>query len=62
MFSLAWVVGMGVYSTYFMCDPMEAGYIKKIDEILPFFVEDKLSYIPGFLGIFMATLFNGALW
>lgn len=62
LFSLSWVVGMVIYSTYSMCDPMEAGYIKKMDEILPFFVEDKLSYIPGCLGIFMATLFNGALW
>lgn len=62
LFSLSWVVGMVIYSTYFQCDPLEAGYTQKQDEILPFYVYDKLSYIPGCLGIFMATLFNGALW
>lgn len=61
LFSLAWIVGMGVYSTYANCDPMAAGYTNKMDEILPFFVEDKFSYLPGVLGIFMASLFNGAL-
>lgn len=53
---------MVIYSTYATCDPREAGYTTKMDEILPFFVYDKLFYIPGCVGIFMATLFNGALW
>ncbi|XP_058058532.1 sodium-coupled monocarboxylate transporter 1-like [Anopheles bellator] len=61
LFCLAWIVGMGVYSVYAVCDPMKAGYITKMDEILPFFVEDKFAYLPGVLGIFMASLFNGAL-
>ncbi|XP_062535647.1 sodium-coupled monocarboxylate transporter 1-like isoform X3 [Armigeres subalbatus] len=61
LFSLAWIVGMGVYSVYADCDPMTEGYINKMDEILPFFVEDKFSYLPGVLGLFMASLFNGAL-
>lgn len=53
---------MAIYSTYFQCDPLQAGYIKKFDGITPFFVNDKLTYIPGFMGLFLATLFNGALW
>lgn len=61
LFSLSWIVGMSIFSTYFNCDPLQAGYIKKMDEILPFFVEDKFVYMPGFMGLFMATLFNGAL-
>ncbi|KAH8382196.1 hypothetical protein KR009_002237 [Drosophila setifemur] len=60
-FSLSWVSGMVIYSTYINCDPYAEGYIKKPDEILPFFVEDQLGFLPGFVGIFMATLFNGAL-
>lgn len=52
---------MGIYATYADCDPLTAGYTKKMDEILPFFVEDKFAYMPGILGLFMATLFNGAL-
>lgn len=62
LFSLSWLVGMGIYATYFNCDPYKAGYIEKTDEILPYFIMDRLTYIPGFLGLFMATLFNGSLW
>lgn len=61
LFSLSWIMGMAIFSTYFNCDPLKAGYISKMDEILPFFVEDKFVYMPGFLGLFMATIFNGAL-
>lgn len=60
-FSLSWISGLVIYATYFDCDPYAEGYIKKPDEILPFYVEDQLAFIPGFVGIFMATLFNGAL-
>lgn len=61
LFSLSWVVGMVVYAVYASCDPLTADYIDKYDEILPFFVEDRFSYLPGILGLFMASLFNGAL-
>lgn len=61
LFSLSWVAGMAIYATYFDCDPLAAGYIDKMDAILPFFVEDKFEYLPGVIGLFMATLFNGAL-
>ncbi|KAI8130172.1 Sodium/iodide cotransporter [Lucilia cuprina] len=60
-FSLSWITGLVIYSSYADCDPLKEGYIQKADEILPFYVEDQLAIIPGFLGIFMATLFNGAL-
>ena len=61
-FSLSWLCGVVIYGTYWNCDPYADGYINKPDEILPFFVEDQLAIIPGFLGIFVAMLFNGALW
>uniref|UniRef100_A0A1A9W6G6 Sodium-coupled monocarboxylate transporter 2 n=1 Tax=Glossina brevipalpis TaxID=37001 RepID=A0A1A9W6G6_9MUSC len=60
-FSLSWLCGLVIYASYNQCDPLAEGYIQKPDEILPFYVEDQLAFIPGFLGIFMATLFNGAL-
>ncbi|XP_049317937.1 sodium-coupled monocarboxylate transporter 1 [Bactrocera dorsalis] len=60
-FSLSWLSGMVIYASYINCDPYAEGYIQKPDEILPFFVEDQLAVIPGFVGIFMAMLFNGAL-
>ncbi|GLV32644.1 uncharacterized protein CBL_00649 [Carabus blaptoides fortunei] len=61
LFSLSWVVGMVIFTVYADCDPLTTGYIKKFDEILPFFVEDRFNYLPGILGLFMASLFNGAL-
>lgn len=61
LFSLSWVVGMVIFANYANCDPLSLGYISKFDEIVPFYVEDKLSYIPGILGLVMATLFNSAL-
>lgn len=60
-FTLSWLVGMVIFATYADCDPLRMGYISKFDEIVPFYVEDKLAYIPGLLGLVMATLFNGAL-
>ncbi|KAF7993765.1 hypothetical protein HCN44_010360 [Aphidius gifuensis] len=60
-FTLSWLVGMVIFATYADCDPLRMGYISKFDEIVPFYVEDKLAYIPGVLGLVMATLFNGAL-
>lgn len=61
LFSLSWVVGMVIYAIYANCDPLSEGYIKTFDEILPFYVEDRFSYMPGVLGLFLACLFNGAL-
>lgn len=61
LFSLSWVAGMAIFANYADCDPKTLGYISKIDEIVPFFVEDNFLYLPGVLGMFMACLFNGAL-
>ncbi|KAJ9576542.1 hypothetical protein L9F63_025562, partial [Diploptera punctata] len=61
LFSLSWVVGMVIFANYANCDPLSLGYINKIDEILPFYMEDQFMFIPGILGLFMASLFNGAL-
>lgn len=61
LFSLSWVVGMVIFANYADCDPMSRGYTTKFDEIVPFYVEDKFVYLPGLLGLVMATLFNSAL-
>jgi len=52
---------MVIFADYLHCDPLSLGFISKIDEILPFYIEDKFTHIPGLLGVFMASLFNGAL-
>ncbi|XP_058793569.1 sodium-coupled monocarboxylate transporter 1 isoform X2 [Phymastichus coffea] len=61
LFSLSWVVGMVIFANYADCDPKTLGYTNKYDEIVPFYVEDKFVYLPGLLGLVMATLFNSSL-
>lgn len=61
LFSLSWIVGMVIFANYADCDPMSLGYTSKFDEIVPFYVEDKFVYLPGLLGLVMATLFNSSL-
>ncbi|CAH0721004.1 unnamed protein product, partial [Brenthis ino] len=61
LFSLSWVVGMGLYSMYRYCDPLKSGQIAEPDEVLPFYVQDQFSFLPGMLGLFLGSLFNGAL-
>lgn len=46
---------------YKYCDPLASGQIAAPDEILPFYVQDQFSFLPGMLGLFLGSLFNGAL-
>ncbi|XP_026487150.1 sodium-coupled monocarboxylate transporter 2 [Vanessa tameamea] len=61
LFSLSWVVGMALYAVYRYCDPLMSGRIVAPDEVLPFYVQDQFSFLPGMLGLFLGSLFNGAL-
>ncbi|XP_075986730.1 sodium-coupled monocarboxylate transporter 1 [Anticarsia gemmatalis] len=61
LFSLSWVVGMTLYALYKYCDPLSSGQIAAPDEVLPFYVQDQYSFLPGMLGLFLGSLFNGAL-
>lgn len=61
LFSLSWVVGMALYAVYKYCDPLMSGRIVAPDEVLPFYVQDQFAFLPGMLGLFLGSLFNGAL-
>ncbi|XP_052863585.1 sodium-coupled monocarboxylate transporter 1-like [Anopheles cruzii] len=61
LFSLPWLVGMAIYAIYWHCDPLKASVIEKMDQILPYFIVDRFARVPGVWGIFVGTLFNGAL-
>ncbi|KAK4292859.1 hypothetical protein Pmani_034402 [Petrolisthes manimaculis] len=61
LYSLAAFAGLVLFATYEGCDPLAAGLITKKDQILPFFVMDRLSTIPGLPGLFVACIFSGAL-
>jgi len=58
--ALTWISGVAVYALYSTCDPLTAGYIQNIDGLIPYFVQKEFSAIPGLLGFFLASLFNGA--
>ncbi|XP_052745020.1 sodium-coupled monocarboxylate transporter 1 [Bicyclus anynana] len=61
LFSLSWLVGMALYAVYRACDPLAAGRIAAPDEVLPYYVQDQFAFLPGMLGLFLGSLFNGAL-
>lgn len=54
-------VGLIVYTRYGNCDPVKSGKIQKLDQILPFFVMEVASKIPGLPGLFIAGIFSAAL-
>ena len=55
------MAGAVAFAYYEHCDPLTTKrVIKKGDQILPLFVMDVLNY-PGFPGLFVATVFSGAL-
>ncbi|CAG0892343.1 unnamed protein product [Darwinula stevensoni] len=58
---LAAFSGLVVFANYADCDPLKAGIITKQDQIIPYYVMDKLGHIHGLPGIFLACLFSGAL-
>nr|XP_045586326.1 sodium-coupled monocarboxylate transporter 1-like [Procambarus clarkii] len=53
--------GLVAYAIYKDCDPFTSGRISKQDQILPFLVMDKLSYLPGVPGIFVAAVYGAVL-
>ncbi|RXG58581.1 Sodium-coupled monocarboxylate transporter 2 [Armadillidium vulgare] len=61
IYFLIFFAGLAAYANYAGCDPMALGIIKRKEEIIPYFVMDKLSFIPGLPGIFVATLIGGSL-
>ncbi|XP_069946558.1 sodium-coupled monocarboxylate transporter 1-like isoform X2 [Cherax quadricarinatus] len=61
LISLTMITGLVMFATYEGCDPLAAGLITKKDQILPFYVMDRLSSVPGLPGLFVACIFSGAL-
>lgn len=55
------VVGLTIYAKYSTCDPIASHKIEKIDQVLPLFVMEVASKIPGLPGIFMAGVFSASL-
>ncbi|GFS24888.1 sodium-coupled monocarboxylate transporter 1 [Elysia marginata] len=43
------------------CDPLAAGFVKNKNQLVPYFVIHTLSFLPGLSGLYIATIFSGAL-
>lgn len=55
------LLGLIVYAKYEACDPVTTKQIQKLDQIVPLFVMDVASKIPGLPGLFIAGIFSAAL-
>lgn len=55
------LAGLVIYANYRGCDPLLAGRITKRDQLLPYFVMDKVGHITGLPGLFLAGIFSGSL-
>lgn len=53
--------GFILYAVYHACDPKLLGKIDRSDQLLPFFVVNHLSYLPGFGGIFISAVYSAGL-
>ena len=53
--------GILAYTKYALCDPIQNGDIDKADQILPYFVADTFGEWYGFSGMFVSSIFSGAL-
>ncbi|XP_019638104.1 PREDICTED: sodium-coupled monocarboxylate transporter 1-like [Branchiostoma belcheri] len=59
--TLAAMCGLVMYARYENCDPITAGFIQTSDQMMPFTVMEILSYLPGIPGLFVSSVFAGAL-
>lgn len=55
------LVGIVIYATYHDCDPKILNLVQARDQLLPFLVMDKLTFLPGLPGLFVASLFSASL-
>jgi sodium-coupled monocarboxylate transporter 8/12 len=47
---------------WYQCDPHQAGHISKSDQLLPYYVMDRLhTFMPGITGVFVAAIYGAAL-
>lgn len=55
------LIGGIIYATYEYCDPLRSGFVEKLDQIFPYFIQEKASLFAGFNGIFIAGILAAGL-
>ncbi|XP_022082754.1 sodium-coupled monocarboxylate transporter 1-like isoform X2 [Acanthaster planci] len=58
---LLFFMGISIYAYYEGCDPTTIGYTTKNDQIVPYFIIDVFSDLPGVPGLLLTGLFGAAL-
>ncbi|XP_059148788.1 sodium-coupled monocarboxylate transporter 1-like [Physella acuta] len=61
MITLCCLTGLTLFAYYANCDPIKQGLIDNPNQLLPYFVMDILGSAPGLPGLFVSSLFSGAL-
>lgn len=61
MITLCSLTGLTLFAYYANCDPLRRGDIDNPNQLLPYFVMDILGSAPGLPGLFVSSLFSGAL-
>lgn len=59
--SISCVTGLLIYAKYYQCDPITSKIISRPDQLLPYYVLDIASSVPGLPGLFVAGIFSAAL-
>lgn len=58
---LIFLGSIAIFWYYHDCDPLLEGRITSRDQLLPLFIMDTMSHIPGLPGLMMSAIFCGAL-
>ncbi|KAK0088091.1 hypothetical protein PV325_013187 [Microctonus aethiopoides] len=61
IYTINFLTGMVLYSTYSECDPMQAGYVTGQDQLLPLYVMNSMGSMLGVPGLFVAGIFAASL-
>ncbi|CAH0390612.1 unnamed protein product [Bemisia tabaci] len=59
--TLCTLTGFVMHAYFFDCDPIKSKKISKADQLLPYFVMETSTIMPGLPGIFLSGVFSAAL-
>ncbi|PIK42268.1 putative sodium-coupled monocarboxylate transporter 1-like [Apostichopus japonicus] len=58
---LAVFAGIAMFSFYKHCDPLSSGQLKRSAELLPHFIVDMFSSVPGLPGLLVSAIFSASM-
>ena len=61
VFLMNFYTGLMTFAKYESCDPLKAGKIDAIDQLVPFYVMETFGHFTTFVGIFVAGIFAASL-